>query len=327
MAVEVLFTLLSFVGVFLLGPLAVRYCTKWELVAKVVERSAHTIPTPHGGGFLILLITWPLLMALNVLSLLEHQAFWYGILFAALPLVWMSVLDDIKPRSPLLRLCVHTACVTVGVMLLPPLFDLVPVWAEKLILIFAWTWFLNLYNFMDGLDGLATSEAVFLGLALLFFVPGVAPVAAVMAAATLAFLRVNWHPARVFLGDIGSIYLGFIFGGLLLISLEWDTWRLVYPLFTITLVFSGDATYTLFKRMAGGHKPWIPHREFWFHRAALAGYRHTQVVGRAWLLNAGLFGIAVVGYSLNLGPITLLLGLALMGLAAWRIKKLEMNKR
>ncbi len=320
---EIFLVLLPFILVGMLGPWIVKFCKQLEMISPVCKRSAHKAPTPHGGGILIVAITLPLLLTTIWLYNLPHKSFLITMLVLSLLIAGMGWLDDIKHRSPALRLLLHITCVGIAVSFLPPLFDLVPVWVEKIILILAWSWFVNLYNFMDGLDGLSTTETIFISVCLMLFVPSLAPLAAIIAGASLGFLRVNWHPAKIFMGDVGSTFLGFVLGGLLLLSLEWDTWKLVYPLFTITLVFSADATFTLVKRVSQGHKPWIPHRDFWFHRAEQAGLNHSQVVIRALLINMLLLLTAFIGNSLNAGPLTLLAGITIVTFAALRIIRLE----
>jgi UDP-N-acetylmuramyl pentapeptide phosphotransferase/UDP-N-acetylglucosamine-1-phosphate transferase len=324
--VEALFVLAPFFLVGGFAPAMARWCLARGMVAHVTERSAHRAPLPQGGGALVVFVTAPFVLLAVWWFDIPQKVFLTALVLSSLPLAFMGWLDDIRHRPPLMRLLIHAVCVGVGVAFLPPLFDVVPLWAEKAILVLAWVWFVNLYNFMDGLDGLTASETVFLCLGLILFVPTLGPVAAIMAGAMLGFLRVNWHPARLILGDVGSTYLGFIMGGLLLVGLERNTWELVYPLFTLTLVFSADSTYTLFKRVLQGHKPWVPHREFWFHRAARAGYSHVQVVGRALLLNAGLLAIALLGYATNAAAWTVAAGVLLMLWAAWRIVKMEREK-
>ena len=320
-----------FLFVILLGPWVISFCKQQGLVAPILHYKSHRKPTPHGGGVLIVFVTLPLsLLVICGLPFLEvpvaQQTFLLALFGGAIPLAYLGWRDDVQHLSPFMRLLFQIIIVGSVTMFLPPLFDLVPLWLEKVIIVLAWSWFLNLYNFMDGLDGLATSEAVFLAAALAFFVPQLAPICALLAGACLGFLRINWFPAKVFLGDVGSTYLGFVLGGLLLVALEWDTWRLVYPLFTLTLVFSGDATYTLFRCLCMGHKPWIPHRYFWFHRAHKAGLSHQGITLRVLLMNIALLSVAAMGYAVDAGPMTLIAGIGIVASSAWRVKELEKKK-
>lgn len=310
------------------GPWVVRYCKKLQMVADITERHAHTNPTPHGGG--IGFVSVGVLFGLGLIwggpyigIVLPFKDFLTVLMVCSAMVAWVGWLDDTHELGARERLAVHLAMVTVALAFMPPLFDFVPLWVEKVVLLLAWGWFVNLYNFMDGADGLAASEAVFLGLAIALLVPALKPLAIMVAAVAMGFLRVNWQPAKVFMGDVGSTWLGYVLGGILLVSLTDDTWRMVWPLATITLVFCGDATYTLASRVLRGYKPWEPHREFWFHRALRYGYSHAQVVWRVLAINMALLAVAIWGYLGNYGWLTLAAGLLVFAAAAWYVKRLE----
>lgn len=315
--------LIPFFMVAALGPRAVRFCRQQGLVVPIDARRAHAKPTPHGGGILLVATIVPLgLLAVWGLGLAQPVLL-TALLLASVPVAVVGWCDDKYQCPAWVRLGVHLMAVAVGLYFMPPLFDFVPVWAEKIILLLAWGWFVNLYNFMDGLDGLTTAQAIFLGAALAFLVPQLKLLGAIIAGAGMGFLRVNWSPAKVFMGDVGSTFLGYLLGGLLLLALVDHTTTMVYPIFTLTLVFSVDATYTLIKRLVQGHKPWVPHREFWFHRAAKLGFSHAQIVRRVVGLNLLLFIIVLVGLQYQLGPITLVFGLLLLLWPARAIQQME----
>jgi UDP-N-acetylmuramyl pentapeptide phosphotransferase/UDP-N-acetylglucosamine-1-phosphate transferase len=147
-----------------------------------------------------------------------------------------------------------------------------------------WLWFINLFNFMDGIDGLAGSEAAAVALGLLLFAgfgdgrdPGLAALAATAAAAALGFLVWNWAPARIFLGDVGSVPSGYLLGFLLLDVAARGGWKiaLILPLY-----FLADATVTLARRLAHGERVWQAHREHFYQQAAQRGLGHAAVVRR-----------------------------------------------
>jgi UDP-N-acetylmuramyl pentapeptide phosphotransferase/UDP-N-acetylglucosamine-1-phosphate transferase len=143
-------------------------------------------------------------------------------------------------------------------------------------------WFANLFNFMDGIDGIAGGEAtaVGIGIALVAGTGGafelIAPSVAV-AAAALGFLVWNWHPARIFMGDVGSVPLGYLLGYLLLALAARGEWAaaVILPLY-----FLADATLTLLRRLARGERVWQAHREHFYQRAVQRGLRHDAVVLR-----------------------------------------------
>jgi len=324
---DILTLLLPFFIVGLAAPKLPFWCVRWGFVAQITDRHAHEKPTPHGGGMILV----PVIVVLGLIAVwglgLPRPEFLTALLLCSLGIAAVGLYDDKYGLGARWRLLSHLVAVAVGLYFMPPLFDNWPLWAEKILLLFAWAWFVNLYNFMDGLDGLATSQAVYLALALALLFAPFKPLLLIIAGACMGFLRVNWAPAKVFMGDVGSTFLGYILGGLLLVIVVDDTWRLVYPLFTLPLVFTADATYTLFKRILQGHKPWEPHREFWVHRAAKFGFTHAQVVEMVLAINVMLFIIVLIGLWFDLRLLTALTGIGLVTMAAWYFKKLEDYKR
>jgi UDP-N-acetylmuramyl pentapeptide phosphotransferase/UDP-N-acetylglucosamine-1-phosphate transferase len=285
--------------VWLLAPLVVAFCRRQGLVAGITHRSSHSTPTPHGGGIIFPLVVVPVGLFLTWWWPLPFKGYLSVLLLGSSLVAYVSWLDDKHELSPRLRLIVHLLAVAIALFLLPPLFDFMPLWAEKVLLILGWGWFVNLYNFMDGADGLATTQAIVLSLGLALLVPAFAPLALVIAAVAVGFLRVNWQPARVFMGDVGSTWLGYVLGGLFLLASVDDTFTIVWPLATLTLLFSGDATTTLIRRVVQGHKPWEPHKTFWFHRFLALGNSHARLVLAALVVNGVLLAIALI--SINIG--------------------------
>jgi UDP-N-acetylmuramyl pentapeptide phosphotransferase/UDP-N-acetylglucosamine-1-phosphate transferase len=236
----------------------------WLLIAVYVRimppnpRSMHKVPVPAGAGVAIVataVVLWPL--SLGGLS-------WpHGLLLASfVALGALSWLDDWRPLPPAVRLGAQAVAVTVCLAALAPdarVWPALPVIAERLLAGIAWLWFINLFNFMDGIDGLAGSEAlaVTLGYILLAAQIGAAEpllrLALIIAFAVAGYLAWNWHPAKVFMGDAGSVPLGFALGWLLLDLALRGQWAaaIILPAY-----FAADATYTLLKRALRGEKPW-----------------------------------------------------------------------
>ncbi len=323
---------LAFGVVALLGPWAVYYCRRHGLVAEVSARSSHHTPTPHGGGMLLPMVVVPLgLLAIWWLQP-PHDNFLYILMLASLGVAFIGWRDDHAPLDPQLRLAVHLPAVALALAYLPPLFDIfpqtmvVPWWVEKIILLLAWGWFVNLYNFMDGADGLASGNAVFLGCAVAILAPPFAPLALLVAAGAAGLQRVNGAPASIFLGDVGSTWLGFVLGGLLLVAAADNTWQLLWPLATVALVFCADATSTLVRRIAHGHAPWVPHKTFWFHRALRLGLSHRTLTVYVLVLNLGLLAIALITLAYGWPEIGFIVGLLLMAAVAWYIRAHEPAK-
>jgi UDP-N-acetylmuramyl pentapeptide phosphotransferase/UDP-N-acetylglucosamine-1-phosphate transferase len=194
-------------------------------------------------------------------------------------------------------------------------------------LLLAWGWFVNLYNFMDGADGLATTQAVFLGVGLALLAPAFAPIGLIIAAAAAGFLRVNAPRAKIFLGDVGSTWLGFILGGLLLVAAADNTWQVLWPLATIALVFCADATSTLMRRVAYGYRPWEPHKTFWFHRALALGLSHQGLLAAVFMLNMLLLGLALGGLYAGWPEVSFGAGVLLMAACAWYVRSIELEKQ
>lgn len=270
------------------------------------KRSSHTIPTPRGGGIGILpiilgfwLMTW-----VGAAFDFERQAslavVGYGIILCAI-----SWLDDQGKVDvpPLIRLIMQVVAVVAPVMMLPDhqtVFQgLVPLWLDRGLTMFGWLWFVNLFNFMDGINGITGTQSAMLatGLALLAgFDTGDVPVmltASVIAGASLGFLVWNWGAkAHVFLGDVGSIGLGYALGWLMLLT-ALDGY--LVPVIVIPLYHLADATITIVKRLLRGERIWEPHRKHFFQMATReGGLSHPQTVRRIIALNLCLLAIAFI---------------------------------
>jgi UDP-N-acetylmuramyl pentapeptide phosphotransferase/UDP-N-acetylglucosamine-1-phosphate transferase len=259
-------------------------------------RSSHVAPTPRGGGIAVvaaIAIAWVGLWVGGVLPV-ESLV----IVLGAVVLGAIGWLDDLRGLSPALRLLVQFAAVAGGIWALPrgAVFQgWLPPALDGVATALAWVWFVNLFNFMDGIDGLDGSEAaaIGVGLMLLAAVGGgdldVAAPATAIAAASLGFLVWNWAPARIFLGDVGSVALGYVLGFLLLEQAVRGHWRatLVLPLY-----FLADATLTLLRRLLRGERVWQPHREHFYQRAVQRGLGHAAVVMRVIAADIVLIGCA-----------------------------------
>ncbi len=267
------------------------------------HRSSHVRPTPRGGGIAPVLVAvaawWCVNNALpgnwGALSLAPDV-----VIGAALALAMLSMLDDLRGLPWLVRLLAQALAVTAALISLPP--D--PVFQGLLngrwdmaVAGIVWLWFINAFNFMDGIDGIAGTETMTVGI-------GVALVAAIaalpplfgawglcLAAAAAGFLLWNWQPAKVFLGDAGSIPLGYLVGWLLLMLAAHGQWvaALLLPLY-----FLADASLTLARRLAAGARPWVAHRTHLYQRAAAAWGSHAAVVLRVAVLNMALLSLAVL---------------------------------
>jgi UDP-N-acetylmuramyl pentapeptide phosphotransferase/UDP-N-acetylglucosamine-1-phosphate transferase len=243
------------------------------------QRSLHEIPTPHGGG-------------IGIVAATLVAGAWLGVAAALLAIVvclaLLSLLDDLKHLPFWLRLLVHLGAAAVVCSLLQ-----LPAWLW-LPAMLAMGWTTNLYNFMDGADGLAGSQGAvgFAAYAGAFALAGQSPLAlwcASIAAACLAFLRFNWPPARIFMGDVGSIPLGFLAGSLGLLGVWRGYWPAWFPMLAFSL-FLLDATVTLLRRLFAGRRVWEAHRDHYYQRMVRMGYGHRGMTVR-WL---GAMALAAV---------------------------------
>lgn len=273
------------------------------------ERSLHARPVPRFGGLAILVgSTLALTLPGGVAPL------W---LWPVPVLAGISLLDDFLTLPALPRFIVQIA--VAGAFALMQSVNLI--WLLPVIV--AMVWMTNLYNFMDGSDGLAGGMALsgFGAYALLAAFAGdseLAVVSFVLCGAALAFLLRNLHPASVFMGDAGSIPLGFLAGAIGLIGVRrgiWDAWL---PLL-VFLVFIADATVTLLQRLRRGERIWQPHRTHYYQRLVRMGLGHA---GTAKLYFAAMIGCAACAvlvqlHAPRLGP-ALLVAWALLLTVAGR---------
>lgn len=245
------------------------------------QRSSHAAPTPRGGGIAVIgavALAWACLCATGVLPPASLV-----VAAAMVGLALVSWVDDLRGLSPGFRLLAQFAAVAAGIWALPSgaVFQgwLAP-GLDAMAAALLWVWFANLFNFMDGIDGIAGSEAAAIGLGLVVVAgadPGVAGPAAAVAAAALGFLVWNWSPARIFLGDVGSVPLGYVLGFLLnrlALGGQWQA-ALILPAY-----FLADASITLLRRLLRGERVWQAHREHFYQRAVQQGLGHDAVVLR-----------------------------------------------
>jgi UDP-N-acetylmuramyl pentapeptide phosphotransferase/UDP-N-acetylglucosamine-1-phosphate transferase len=288
------------------------------------ERSSHTTPVPRGGGWGIMS---PILPAWAVIALVAGDIGTMApVLAGALLLVGVSWFDDLRGLTPALRLAAQIVAVGLAVLALPDgvlVFQgLLPPVADRLAAALAWLWFINLFNFMDGIDGLAGTEAASIGagVVLVTAIAGLAPqlglYAAVVAGAALGFLVWNWQPAKVFMGDVGSVPLGYVLGWLLVVL---AVGGLLPAAILLPLYFVADATITLTRRVWRRERVWRAHREHFYQRAVRQGHSHARVVMMVGLVNVLLIVLAVA--SLLLGWIMLTVGAAAVGGLLWLLTR------
>jgi len=262
-------------------------------------RSSHATPTPRGGGIAILVALCPAWIA--AMSFAQDGWEPAGLVGGtALVLAALSFVDDIRSLSAGIRLLAQLGLIAgllaVDVLPGPILGGLIPPALDMLVAFLAWAWFVNLFNFMDGIDGIAGAETVHLGVgvAVVAGLAGFGPTPMLLglsvAAAAFGFLAHNWHPARIFMGDVGSVPLGLLLGWMLL---DLAARGEMAAAALLPLYYLADATVTLLTRLGRGEKIWQAHRSHFYQRSAAGQLGHDGMVRTMLVMNLILLGLAV----------------------------------
>jgi UDP-N-acetylmuramyl pentapeptide phosphotransferase/UDP-N-acetylglucosamine-1-phosphate transferase len=283
--------------IWVLHPWLVRYA-----LARPNARSSHTVPTPQGGGIAIIVVVATVIASCALHGLDGWSAPWVWALLAALALLaFAGAVDDIRPLPVLPRLGLQIAVASLLVWTLPPGSRIVPAvsgTAESVALVIGLVWYINLTNFMDGIDWMTVVEVIpitacLVALGLLGIVPQLTqllPLTLALLGAMIGFAPFNRHVARLFLGDVGSLPIGALVGWLLIVlAISGHVIAaLVLPLYYLT-----DATVTLFRRWLAGEDVSQAHRSHFYQRAVKAGMSVPRVTRDVLLLNTLLAALAV----------------------------------
>lgn len=301
----------------LLAPLLVRYA-----LARPNARSAHRVPTPQGGGIAVLLAALAAAAAGAVgegLAAADLTRLGAAAL-AALVMAGLGLVDDVRPLPALPRLVLQILLVGLALLALPEgarVLPLLPRPAEAALLVLAGTWFVNLVNFMDGMDWMTVVEMVPVTLALVAFSAAgylSAPSGLLMlglAGGLIGFAPANQPVARLFLGDVGSLPIGLLVA-LALFDLAAHG-GLVAALL-LPLYYLADATLTLLRRLARRERVWEAHREHFYQLATAHGFTVRAVLVRVAGVNILLCALAAL--SLATGALAGQLLLLALGAAA-----------
>jgi UDP-N-acetylmuramyl pentapeptide phosphotransferase/UDP-N-acetylglucosamine-1-phosphate transferase len=266
------------------------------------ERSSHTAPTPRGGGAVIFLV---LFAGLTTGAAIDGEFIFIApFLFGAAIISVISFLDDLFSLPNWLRFAIHAAAALQTIWAYGYFNSFLPAAVNfpffgQLVTILWIVGLTNAYNFMDGIDGIAGTQGFVAGAgwALIgFFVnqPLIMLIGGLLAAACLGFLRHNWHPARIFMGDVGSALLGYSFAVLPLLAHKraQGSWAIVGFLLVWTFVF--DTVLTFCRRALRGENIFAAHRSHLYQRLVIAGWRHdavTLVYGFLAVFGASLAGL------------------------------------
>ena len=300
--------------IVLLRPLLVRYA-----LARPNARSSHSVPTPQGGGVAVIAATLLSVLLAVYFAALAGTGL-SAVFTATILLACVGACDDLRPLPVLPRLALQAIAAGIVLAALPEEFHLVPalpVGIERALLLIGGLWFINLVNFMDGLDWITVAEIVPVTAALaLFGLYGQLPltptlVALALCGAMIGFAPFNRPVSKLFLGDVGSLPSGLLTGWCLLHLAGSGH---VAAALLLPLYYLADATITLLRRLTRGEKVWVAHRSHFYQQATANGFSVMQVVRDVFVLNLGLAALAAISIS---QPSPYLQGVLLMaGMAA-----------
>jgi len=269
-------------------------------LARPNARSSHVEPTPQGGGIAVVVaIAIVTLAAVTLTSPPGERAQLAWVLGAAALIAAVGAVDDVRAMPVLPRLLLQVLAVVVVIAALPAEMRLVPAlpwWLERALLALAALWFVNLVNFMDGIDWMTVAETVplaggFVAIGWLGALPSDGVVAALaLLGAVLGFAPFNRPVARLFLGDVGSLPIGLLLAWLLmLLALDGH----VAAALLLPLYYLADATLTLARRLFAGERVWQAHRTHFYQRATDGGFTVIEIVGRVFVVNIVLAALAL----------------------------------
>lgn len=293
--------LIIFAGVLLCSALLTglirQYAMNKGLIDAPNERSSHVQPTPRGGGLSIVL-TFVLFLILLYAFMDIPRQYLVALIAGGILIGGVGLVDDHRHIPPAYRALVHVMAASIIVYCIggiPPLqigehmIDLG--WQGNALAVVILVWLTNLFNFMDGIDGIAAAETTFIALAAII-ISGAEATQYLMrlelglAAACIGFLIWNWPPAKMFMGDVGSTFLGATLGTLAIISANLNdlpiwTWLILAGVFVV------DATVTVVRRMLHGEKWYTAHRGHAYQRAARRCKSHKRVTLLVSAINVG----------------------------------------
>jgi UDP-N-acetylmuramyl pentapeptide phosphotransferase/UDP-N-acetylglucosamine-1-phosphate transferase len=308
---------------FLASLFGVYLFTRWSLRRELLdhpnERSSHSVPTPRGGGAVIVLVS---LIGYAIVGVVLGLPVSWGYIVGALLVAGVSWLDDLYSLPFWSRLVVHMAAAGI-------LISDLGIWSQislplisaeislggifGVLLTVGWVvWLLNAYNFMDGIDGIAGTQAFvsFVAWGLLAWyldLPSAFLFAGIVASTSAGFLFHNWQPAKIFMGDVGSAFLGFTLAAMPLMMRsearsDMPTLPVIAVLFVWFFVF--DTIFTFARRLAARRRVWEAHREHLYQNMVIEGREHSTVTL--------IYGIASAVLCASV-----LLGLILSGIYPW----------
>lgn len=275
-------TLPAYLGVLIIR----RYAERRQIIDHPNERSSHAVPIPRGGGLIIVL----LVLATGIWSASQtgwEQSLIYS--FGAAVIAWLGWRDDVHSLSPRLRFAVQGIVAVISIIglgyfkvITVPMFGELQLGVIGILITFLWIIGLtNAYNFMDGIDGMAGGVALSAGIGWMWLASNMNNsfafwVALAITASSLGFLAHNWSPAKIFMGDVGSTFLGYSFAVLPLISSDRGGDALLLGTLLMWTIIM-DAGVTFIGRFVRRENVFAPHRSHLYQRLVRAGYKHETI--------------------------------------------------
>ena len=269
-----------YIGLFVISILLTYFIKQYAIKKSIMDipndRSSHTVATPRGGGLAIIISFYLGISYLYFIDEISQKLFL--VLLTSLPIVIVSLIDDIITLSSKIRFLVQLFSAISAIYVLGGvnnidfiLFELNGWWVNILVVI-SIIWITNLYNFLDGIDGYAGSQAIVAGIGSFLLLNN--EIGLIIAIASLGFLFFNWPKASIFMGDVGSATLGYIFA----ILCFYDTSNgNIYVWLILLSLFWFDATLTLVRRLRNKEKITQAHKKHAYQRLVQSGLSHKQV--------------------------------------------------
>lgn len=279
--------------------------TYFGIVDRPSARRAHSKVTPRCGGVSIVLT---FCLGLAVSDKIEHNSFLlsFGIIVPILVVAFISFLDDIWDISILLRLITHIIAsgVVLYLFVYPRtlFYNELPEWLDYVLSLFLLTTFINIYNFMDGIDGITSVESIHLSATIIILsllrydtilhVNLILIMATLVLGCSIAFIYYNWSPSKIFLGDVGTISLGLIIG-LCLVLIAVSEPKLFVASFIACLYYIADGVGTILIRITKLEKIWLPHLNHFFQKAVRKNMSHREVATKIAICNFVLMLLSI----------------------------------
>ena len=270
-----------------------RIAINFNIISNLNYRTLHEVPTPRGGGIVFSLLFSFTIFVLWYGNEISDQLFYiFGL--GGFVATLFGFIDDLKNIKAKIKLAIQLFLGGWAIYWLEygdlPLLESIPFLIVTLVALFFMVWVMNAYNFMDGIDGMAASGAIFISLALttvLFLTEGSIEIMAILiliAATVSGFMFFNWPPATIFMGDAGSVFLGYIFGSLLLFTVLNDNIS-IWIWITVLGYFFADTTVTQIMRVILVKKWYLAHRSHAYQNLARITGSHLKVTGAVTLYN------------------------------------------